>query len=79
MLAMLQAFMRTFDKMWWPKLSPSEMLHRQIYTSSLTQFKLEQLERLRSENTHRRPMITHTIDSFQIPNQENMEIMQAEL
>ena len=24
--------------------------------------KLEQLERLRSEDTHRRPMITHTID-----------------
>ena len=29
--------------------------------------KLEQLERLRSENTHRRPMITHTMDSYQIP------------
>ena len=29
--------------------------------------KLEQLERLRSENTPRRPMITHTIDSYQIP------------
>ena len=31
--------------------------------------KLEQPERLRSENTPRRPMITHTIDSYQIPSQ----------
>ena len=30
-------------------------------------FKLEQIECLRSENTPRRPMITHTIDSYQIP------------
>ena len=29
-----------------------------------TEFKLEQLERLRSEDTPRRPMITHTIDQF---------------
>ena len=28
---------------------------------------LEQLERLRSENTPRRPIITHTTDSYQIP------------
>ena len=28
------------------------------------QFKLEQLEPLRSEDTPRRPMITHTIDQF---------------
>ena len=27
-------------------------------------FKLEQLERLRSEDTPRRPVITHTIDQF---------------
>ena len=27
-------------------------------------YKLEQLERLRSEDTPRRPMITHTIDQF---------------
>ena len=27
-------------------------------------FKLEQLERLRSEDTHRRRVITHTIDQF---------------
>ena len=30
------------------------------------QQKLDQLERLRSENTHHLPMITHTIDSYQI-------------
>ena len=29
--------------------------------------KLEQLERLLSENTPCRPMITHTMDSYQIP------------
>ena len=28
------------------------------------QFKLEQLERLRSENTPHHPMITHIIDSY---------------
>ena len=33
------------------------------------QTELEQLERLRYENTPRRPMITHTIDSYQIPSQ----------
>ena len=31
---------------------------------------LEQLERLRSENTPHRPIITHTIDSDQIPSQK---------
>ena len=31
------------------------------------QWQLEQLERLRSENTPHCPMITHTIDSYQIP------------
>ena len=30
------------------------------------QQKLDQLERLRSENTHHLPMVTHTIDSYQI-------------
>ena len=34
---------------------------------------LEQLERLRSENTPHRPMITHTIDSYQFPSKKNME------
>ena len=43
------------------------------------EYKLEQLERLRSENTPHRLMITHTIDSYQIPSQKNMESMQAEL
>ena len=31
--------------------------------------KLEQLERLRSEDTPRRLMITHTIESYWIPSQ----------
>ena len=34
----------------------------------LVQYKLEQLERLRSEDTPRRLMITHTIESYWIPN-----------
>ena len=34
-------------------------------------FKLEQLERLRSEDTPRRLMITHTIESYWIPSQKN--------
>ena len=33
-------------------------------TSFQLVIKLEQLERLRSEDTPRRPMITHTIDQF---------------
>ena len=33
-------------------------------------FKLEQLERLRSEDTPRRLMITHTIESYWIPSQK---------
>ena len=35
------------------------------YTNSL--HKLEQLQRLRSEDTPRRRMITHTIESYWIP------------
>ena len=34
------------------------------------QGKLEQLERLRSEDTPRRLMITHTIESYWIPSQK---------
>ena len=33
--------------------------------------KLEQLERLRSEDTPRRLMITHIIESYLIPSQKN--------
>ena len=36
---------------------------------------LEQLERLRPKNTPHRPMITHTIDSYQIPSKKRMERM----
>ena len=35
------------------------------------ELKLEQLERLRSEDTPRRLMITHTIESYWIPRQKN--------
>ena len=38
----------------------------------VVQSKLEQLERLRSENTPRRPMIAHTSASYQLPSQNNM-------
>ena len=37
----------------------------------MIQIKLEQLERLRSEDTPRRLMITHTIGSYWIPSQKN--------
>ena len=38
-------------------------------------FKLEQLERLRSEDTPRRLMITHTIESYWISSQNESEKM----
>ena len=37
------------------------------YDGAIPSPKLEQLEWLRSKNTPRRPMITHTMDSYQIP------------
>ena len=37
---------------------------------SVWQHELEQLERLRSEDTARRLMITHTIESYWIPSQK---------
>ena len=39
-------------------------------TLQYIQTKLEQLERLRSEDTPRRLMITHTIESYWIPSQK---------
>ena len=39
-------------------------------TLKYTNLKLEQLERLRSEDTPRRLMITHTIESYWIPSQK---------
>ena len=36
----------------------------------MSQYKLEQLERLRSEDTPRRLMITHSIESYWIPSQK---------
>ena len=45
--------------------SPSRgLLHKQRWA------KLEQLEHLRSEETPRRLMITHTIESYWIPSQK---------
>ena len=56
------------------------MFHPKIYCNSHTvkiilfsidnTFKLEQLERLHSEDTPRRLMITHTIESYWIPSQK---------
>ena len=44
-----------------------------IQVLSFSQIKLEQLERLRSEDTPRRLMITHTIESCWIPSQNTVE------
>ena len=41
-----------------------------MITSTFTKLELEQLERLRSEDTPRRLMITHTIESYRIPSQK---------
>ena len=40
------------------------------YVFRIILFKLEQLECLRSEDTPRRLMITHTIESYWIPSQK---------
>ena len=52
---------RSVNKMFQEHQEPSNNSEDQILA------KLEQLERLHSENTPSRPMITHTIDSYQIP------------
>ena len=39
-------------------------------------YKLEQLERLHSEDTPRRLMITHTIESYWIPSQKTKSKLQ---
>ena len=44
--------------------------HLQVTKTNKKQHKLEQLERLRSEDTPRRLMITHTIESYWIPSQK---------
>ena len=48
---------------------PNKTITKQFKTSKVTK-KLEQLERLRSEDTPRRLMITHTIESYWIPSQK---------
>ena len=45
-------------------------LYRTRVKIKTLQNKLEQLERLRSEDTPRRLMITHTIESYWIPSQK---------
>ena len=41
-----------------------------VSTGDAYMYKLEQLERLRSEDTPTRLMITHTTESYWIPNQK---------
>ena len=53
-------------------LKPFITREHTLCTYEIFNFKLQQLECLRSENTHRCPMITHTNDSYQIPSQNNM-------
>ena len=47
-----------------------ESLPEPLMINSDLCYKLEQLERLRSEDTPRRLMITHTIESYWIPSQK---------
>ena len=53
-----------------PRASPVCVQHCIQLTSLSFQVKLEQLERLRSEDTPHRLMITHTIESYWIPSQK---------
>ena len=58
----------------WPYFCNSQNLHCQLNSilghAYRQHIKLEQLERLRSEDTPRRLMITHTIESYWIPSQK---------
>ena len=55
------SWLRTYDK----ALSEATMaLLTDLFMFQSALMELEQLERLRSEDTPRRPMITHTIDQF---------------
>ena len=70
---------RSFESYPYLKCSTIEMLWRHISNmnmfikSCLDILELEQLERLRSEDTPRRLMITHTIESCWVPNQNKVE------
>ena len=60
---------------WWyqPSLGIQQLwnhTHKCQVSLEHDQMKLEQLERLRSEDTPRRLMITHTIESYWIPSQK---------
>ena len=45
-----------------------------MYALLIAKLKLEQLERLRSEDTPNRLMITHTIESYWIPTQKKTKL-----
>ena len=52
------------------QLQPSSPFVATIMTANIFYIELEQLECLRSEDTPRRLMITHTIESYWIPSQK---------
>ena len=54
-------------------MSLISLVRLDIHEMELLQIKLEQLERLRSEDTPRRLMITHTIESCWIPSENKVE------
>ena len=54
----------------WPAYRLRPSLKNTPYLYLYLQIQLEQLERLRSEDTPRRLMITHTIESYWIPSQK---------
>ena len=54
--------------MFWKK--SCKVWYNEIVICSCLARKLEQLERLRSEDTPRRLLITHTIESYWIPSQK---------
>ena len=57
-----------------PKLVYCQLDHKEQISAKFDfKYKLEQLERLRSEDTPRRLMITHTIESCWIPSQNKVE------
>ena len=58
------------------KVGKCDKIHQKFFVSMIkhrTYDKLEQLEHLRSEDTPRRFMITHTIESCWIPSQNKVE------
>ena len=54
----------------WVTRDPKIVIHGNSCIILYIQMKLEQLERLRSEDTPRNLMITHTIESYWIPSEK---------